>query len=214
VGHLVLARHASTEASQEGRNLGQRGDPPLSAHGLELADRLGAAVAAELGDVASIDLRLVTSPALRCVQTVAGVSAHLSDAPSVEVAAGLIEINYGEWEGLTPAECAHRDPSRRAAWEADPFATATPHGESGADVAARALPIFESIEAWLSADPARAAIVVAHNHVNRLWLTALMGWPMIDYRRKVSQDPAGYSIIGWGVGPPLVQRINAVPPLG
>ena len=62
--------------------------------------------------------------------------------------------------------------------------------------------------------PARAAIVVAHNHVNRLWLTALMGWPMIDYRRKVSQDPAGYSIIGWGVGPPLVQRINAVPPLG
>jgi len=213
MGHVLLARHASTEASEEGRNLGQRGDPPLSAQGLERADRLGVAVAAELRDIATTDLRIVSSPALRCVQTVAGISAHLGATPSVEIAAGLLEINYGEWEGLTPDECAHRDPARRTAWEADPFATATPGGESGADVAARAFPVFESIEAWLSEEPARTAIVVAHNHVNRLWLTALMGWPMTDYRRRLAQDPAGYSLVSFGAGPPLVRRINASPQL-
>ncbi|MDP9250927.1 MAG: histidine phosphatase family protein [Chloroflexota bacterium] len=211
MGHLVLARHASTDASQVGRNLGQRGDPPLSAHGLELADRLGVAVANELGVLSTTELRLITSPALRCMQTAAGISDHLGGAPSAEVAAGLIEINYGDWEGLTPEECAQRDPAARAAWEADPFATATPGGESGADVTARAFPVFESIEGWLSAEPARAAIVVAHNHVNRLWLTDQMGWPMTDYRRRVAQDPAGYSLVSFAAGPPLVRRINAVP---
>jgi broad specificity phosphatase PhoE len=212
VGHLFLARHASTEASQEGRNLGQRGDPPLSPRGLERADRLGLVLAAELRDVSTTELRLVTSPALRCVQTVTGISAHLSAAPSAEVAVQLIEINYGEWEGLTPEECVERDPAQRAAWEADPFATATPGGESGADVAARAFPLFESIEGWLSANPARAAIVVAHNHVNRLWLTSLIGWPMSEYRRRVAQDPAAYSLITIGDWPPCFIRINASPP--
>jgi broad specificity phosphatase PhoE len=211
MGHLVLARHASTDASQEGRNLGQRGEPPLSARGRELADRLGVAVAGELGALSTTELRVITSPALRCVQTVARISHHLGSAPSAEVAGGLLEVNYGDWEGLTSEECALRDPALRVAWEADPFATATPGGESGADVAARAFPIFESIEAWLSDEPARAAVVVAHNHVNRLWLTAQMGWPMTDYRRRVAQDPAGYSIVSFGAGPPLVRRINAVP---
>jgi broad specificity phosphatase PhoE len=210
MGHLVLARHASTEASQVGRNLGQRGDPPLSARGLQLADRLGVAVAAELQDISVSDLRIVTSPALRCVQTVAGISAHLSSAPPVEVAPELIEISYGEWEGLTSQQCEERDPGTRSSWEADPFATAAPGGESGADVAARAFPIFESIVAWLSADPARVAIMVAHNHVNRLWLTAVFDWPMAEYRRRVAQDPAGYSIVSFGDGPPFLRRINAV----
>jgi broad specificity phosphatase PhoE len=212
VGHLVLVRHAPTEASQEGRNLGRASDPPLSADGLRLADRLAKVLAVEMRDLPAGDRRLLTSPALRCRQTAEAIATALPGIAHTEVYGELVEISYGAWDGLTAAECAARDPELRAAWEADPYATRTPGGESGGDVASRAFPILDGVRDWLAEEPGRAAVVVAHNHVNRLWLTALMGWPMADYRRRISQDPAGYSIIEYGLAAPMLRRLNAVPP--
>ena len=60
-------------------------------------------------------------------------------------------------------------------------------------------------------DRSRCAIVVAHNHVNRVRLCALLGWPMREYRDRLAQDPAAYSIVGFGSGPPVVRRVNAAP---
>jgi broad specificity phosphatase PhoE len=121
------------------------------------------------------------------------------------------EIDYGEWDGLTADEGRARDPDRRAAWETDPYGTRCPGGESGADVALRAFAILEPLEAWLAEDRARCAIVVAHNHVNRLRLCALFGWPMRAYRDRLAQDPAGYSLIGLGGDAPVIRRVNAAP---
>lgn len=211
MGSLFLVRHAPTRASREGRNLGQGSDPPLSAPGLRLAARLGTVLAAELALLDAGAIRLVASPARRCRQTTRAIAASLPQRPRVEVEAGLIEINYGRWEGLTANEARTRDPDLRDAWEADPFATRTPGGESGADVAARAFPILAQVRAWLEDEDARCAVVVAHNHVNRLWLTSLLGWPMADYRRWLAQDPAGYSVIGLAAGAILLRRLNAVP---
>ncbi len=211
MGTLFLVRHAPTDASQEGRNLGQGFDPPLSGPGLHLAARLGAVLAAEVAELAIAPMRLVTSPAQRCRQTAQAIAASIPKPRPAEVAPGLMEIDYGEWEGLTSDECAARDPELRAAWEADPYATRTPGGESGADVAARAFPILSGIRDWLADEATRCTIVVAHNHVNRLWLTALLGWPMTDYRRRLSQDPAGYSLISFDGAAPLVRRLNASP---
>ncbi len=208
---LLLVRHAPTAASQEGRNLGQGSDPPITAAGARLARQLGIALAAEMADLASGPMRLVTSPARRCVETAEAIAVSIHEPPPPEVASDLIEIDYGAWEGLTPDECALRDPELRRAWEADPFATRNPGGESGADVAGRAFPILSEVQEWLALGPTRRAIVVSHNHVNRLWLSALLGWPMADYRRRLSQDPAGYSLIGFDGGVPLVRRLNASP---
>ena len=211
MGSLLLVRHAPTDASHDGRNLGQRSDPPLSPAGLRLAARLGALLAAEVAALPAGALRLMTSPALRCRQTAEAIATSLPDRPPAEVAAGLVEIDYGRWDGLTPDECAALDPGLRSAWEADPFATRTPDGESGADVAARAFPVLIEIRGWLTDDPSRCAIVVAHNHVNRLWLTALSDWPMTDYRRRLTQDAAGYSLVQLDGGVPLLRRLNAGP---
>ena len=71
--------------------------------------------------------------------------------------------------------------------------------------------VLDPLEAWLADDRARCAIVVAHNHVNRLRLCALFGWPMREYRDRLSQDPAGYSLIGLGGGTPVIRRVNAAP---
>jgi broad specificity phosphatase PhoE len=212
VSSLILARHATTQASASGRNLGRAADPPLTDAGLALAQRLGLMIAAELRHLPSDELRLVSSPALRCRQTAAGVAAAVGiEAAPIDQDAGLLEIDYGAWDGLTPAECHDRDPQLRVAWEEDPFATACPDGESGRDVAARSLPVLGDLEAWARADRARCVIAVAHNHVNRIRLTDLLGLPMRDYRRRVSQDPAGYNLIALGSGAPHLRRLNAAP---
>ncbi len=69
--------------------------------------------------------------------------------------------------------------------------------------------MIEPVEAWVAADRARCAIVVAHNHVNRLRLCALLGWPMREYRDRLSADPAAYSLVTLGADVPVVRRVNA-----
>jgi len=210
VGSLVLVRHSVTAASAGGRNLGRRDDPPLADAGVDVAAELAQRLVAELAELPHDQLRLISSPALRCRQTMEPVAVALGMATdAVEVEPDLIEIDYGAWDGLTAEECLARDPELRRAWIADPYHTRCPEGESGEDVARRAFPVFHAIERWLADDRARCAIVVAHNHVNRLRICALLAWPMRDYRRRVAQDPAGYSLISYGTGLPGVRRINA-----
>lgn len=210
MGTSVLARHSITEASAAGRNLGRSTDLPLTAEGRELARALGLTLAAELARLPVSELRLVASPARRCRETIAEVAAALDVPPDrLETEAGLWEIDYGEWDGLSPEECEARDPERRAAWVADPYSVRCPGGESGADVAARSLPILDAIDAWAGEDRGRCAIVVAHNHVNRIRLCQLLGFPMREYRERVVQDPAAYSILAVGPGSTAVRRINA-----
>ncbi len=210
MGSLILVRHATTAASTSGRNLGRRSDPPLSEAGLELAAHLGGTLAAELAELPHDELRLASSPALRCRQTAAAIAAALGTAPeATEVVPGLLEIDYGAWDGLTADECRARTPELRAAWEADPYETRCPNGESGADVARRAFAALTPIEAWLAADRARCAVAVTHNHVIRLRLCALLGWPLREYRRRLSADPGSYSLVTFGSGAPVVRRVNA-----
>jgi probable phosphoglycerate mutase len=212
MGSLILVRHAITEASAAARNLGQRTDPPLATAGTALAGLLGHTLAAELAELPHDRLRILSSPALRCRQTAEPVAAALGIAPTeIEIRAELLEIDYGAWDGLTADECRKRDPERRAAWEADPYETRCPDGESGADVARRAFAVLEPLERWLAGDRAGCAIVVAHNHVNRVRLCALFGWPMREYRERLAQDPGCYSIIGLGADAPVVRRVNAAP---
>lgn len=209
MGSLILVRHATTAASAAGRNLGQRSDPPLSDGGLALADQLGRTLAIELAELPHDEMRLLSSPAQRCRQTAAGIGVQIGiGSDRTEIEGGLIEIDYGAWDGLTAEECRQRDPGLRAAWEADPYATRCPEGESGEDVARRASAVLAPVEEWLADDRARCAIVVAHNHVNRVWLCALLGWPMREYRDRISQDPGAYSLVTFGSGAPVVRRMN------
>jgi broad specificity phosphatase PhoE len=212
MGNLILVRHAPTDASASGHNLGQRSDPPLSAAGAARAAALGPTLALELAALGCAELRLLTSPARRCRETLAGLAAGIG-AQNVEarVESSLLEIDYGAWEGLTAEESRERDPQLRASWDADPYATAAPGGESGADVARRAFATLAPLESWLAGDRSRCAVVVSHNHVVRLRLAALIGIAPSDYRRLITADPGGYSIVTLSTGHPTIRRLNCLP---
>lgn len=212
MGSLVIARHSITAASAEGRNLGQRSDPPLAPDGARLAHRLGITLVLELDELPHDELRVLSSPARRCRQTAAAIAGPLGlDTAAVELDARLVEIDYGDWDGLTAAECRERDPELRAAWEHDPYRTRCPGGESGEQVDRRASAVLDPLDEWLAADRARCAVVIAHNHVNRVRLCRLLGWPMAEYRDRLAQDPAAYSLVTLGAGAPVVRRLNAAP---
>jgi broad specificity phosphatase PhoE len=216
MGSVFLVRHATTRASASGANLGQADDAALTADGDRLAARVGAAIALELEALAAHDLRLVSSPARRCQATAEAIARAIGPTPDalpIATEAGLRELDYGAWEGLTAEECRLRDPQLRAAWEADPVSVRAPGGESGGDVAARAFPVLDGIEAWLAADRQRAAVVVSHNHVIRLRLAALLGLPLADYRRRLQIEPGSYSLVTTMAGDhvPAVRRIGIVP---
>lgn len=212
MGSLFLVRHATTESSQAGLNLGQRTDAALTPEGLQLAERTGLAIAGELASLPGGTLRMLSSPALRCRQTADRIVDRLGfGAESVEVEAGLWEIDYGDWEGLSADECLLRDPELRPRWERDPYRTSTPGGESGAQVAERSAAVLDPLDAWLAEEPARVAVVVSHNHVIRLRLAAQLELPMHDYRRRIRADPGGYSLLTLGPAGTYLRRLNAVP---
>ncbi|MGD0018783.1 MAG: histidine phosphatase family protein [Candidatus Limnocylindrales bacterium] len=124
---LILTRHG--QAAEGDVMLGGQLDLALMPRGREEAE----ALARRLSGV-RID-RIIASPMLRALET----AQTIARGRPVEVDERLRELDYGRWESLTYAEIDAHDPELRARWEHDPAETHAPGGESGDDVAARAL---------------------------------------------------------------------------
>ena len=118
---LLMLRHGQTEYSAQRRYSG-RGDLPLT----ELGERQAAAAAARLSRTDGV-AAVVSSPLLRARQTAQPVADAL--AVPLSVHEGLIETDFGAWEGLTFAEARERDPDLHARWITD-TSVAPPGGES------------------------------------------------------------------------------------
>ncbi len=138
---FLLLRHGQTELSGERRYSG-RGDVELTATG----QRQAKAAAARLStmDFAAV----VSSPLARARQTAAAIT------DQVTVHEGLIETDFGDWERLTFAEAAARDPELHGRWIRDP-AVPAPNGESFDAVHARfvlhAMTEHEEQQLWAAA---------------------------------------------------------------
>ncbi|MFF0490592.1 bifunctional RNase H/acid phosphatase [Nocardia sp. NPDC004068] len=147
---LLLLRHGQTELSVQRRYSG-RGNPPLTALGRDQAARAAKHLATK-GDIEAV----VTSPLGRAQET-AEAAAQALQVP-VRVLDGLIETDFGEWEGLTFLEAAQRDPDLHRRWLGDSSLPA-PHGESFDQVRER----VEAVRAdLLSQYPGRNVVVVSH----------------------------------------------------
>jgi probable phosphoglycerate mutase len=97
---VALIRHGETQANVEGRWHG-RTDGPLTDHGLNQ----GAELATRFNGIT----RIFSSPLERTRRTAAAFAEPFDLA--VDLAEGLIEIDFGTWEGLTTSEIAERYPA-------------------------------------------------------------------------------------------------------
>ena len=190
---LVLIRHAAPDEAMRGRCYGQL-DVGLSADGHAQAERLARSLA-------DVPLEAIySSPRRRALDT-----AYPLGRP-VEVVDALVEINFGELEGMTYDDVAARYPALYQRWMARPTEVAFPGGEHYRDVRARVCAAAAHIRA---AHPARVAAIVAHGGTVRTLLAEALG---LDDARifRIDVDHASIHVIDWyGDGTPVVRLMNA-----
>jgi len=151
---VYLARHGETEWSKSGRHTG-RTDLPLTAAGEAGARKLGERLRG------TTFAHVFSSPLSRARRT-----AELAGfAPTIEP--GLIEWNYGEYEGKTSAEIRAGNPG----WNL--FRDGCPGGESPAAVAERADQLAARLKGLTG-----NVLCVAHGHILRVFGARWVGAPV------------------------------------
>jgi len=178
---FLLLRHGQTPLTVERRYSG-RGEISLS----ELGEQQAAAAAARLAKVPDI-AAVVASPLTRTMQTGRAVA----DAVGIELTThdGLIETDFGDWEGRTFREAAERDPELHRSWLAD-TSVAPPGGESF-DVVHRR--VRRGRDDLISRYGGATIVVVSHvTPIKSLLRMALDAGPSLLYRLHL--DTASLSI--------------------
>ena len=176
---LYLCRHAQTASSAVDSFNGRR-ELPLTDAGRDQARRLGARLAGIRWAA------VYRSPLGRTRETAELIAPGFEQA----VLPGLIEIEYGAWEGLSAEAARAKDPALYDAWVADPSSTAPPGGETAAQVASRALAALEQI-----ARGPGPALAVSHKATLRILGAALTGAPISKYRVRWSQDECALNLV-------------------
>jgi broad specificity phosphatase PhoE len=182
---ISFVRHGETALNRDGRLQG-RVDSELSPRGLEQVARLATRLSE--WEIAAV----YSSPLARARQTAMAIAAV--SGCEVEIDERLIELDYGEWDGLPLSEIR---PKRGASWFADPN-FAPPGGES-------LVAVTQRVEAFcvdrLTGDGAATdGRVVAVSHVSPI--KAAVAWALgVDERATLRMRLGLASISDIGSAP-------------
>jgi probable phosphoglycerate mutase len=130
---------------------------------------------------------LYSSPLLRARQTIAplarvlGLPVHDHD--------GLLDIDYGHFQGLTHAEAAAAYPKLYGIWRTAPSQVHFPGGESLSHIQARLLALVDELR---TRHRGQTVVLVGHQIVNKVLACTLLGLDL-DQIWRVQQDTAGLS---------------------
>ncbi len=165
---LLLVRHGEAEWNHAGRYQGQT-DLGLSPRGeaqvLSLANRFAA----------SGIVTVVASPLLRASATARIVADRLDLSFATD--SRLMEVAYGQWEGLSQAEVKQRWPEMLRLWKKSPDQVIFPGGESLNDVWWRMRSFLED-----AAGQPGPVLVVTHDAVVRIAVLEARGEPLSAFR--------------------------------
>ncbi len=192
---FILVRHGQTEWNRVERFRG-RLDIQLNETGVRQAEAAGRALA-NAGIVA-----IYTSPLSRAYQTAQaiGVALGLSPIP-IE---GLVDFDFGDWQGLSPQEVEARYPGLHQQWLTDPANVRIPGGETLQDVRRR---VVESLGELISRHPDQTVALVSHKVVCKVILLAILDLDNSHYWR-LEQDNAAISSFEHGRGGFVLTSMN------
>ena len=162
---IVLIRHGQTIWNREQRFRGQA-DVELDEFGQRQAKATGRYVAARWPVVA-----VYASPLQRTMQTAQAI-ARAQELTAVPLG-GLLDINFGEWQGQQSKEVAQRSPELFRAWQQYPHTVHFPGGEKLDDVRGR---IVAALDDVVARHKGQKVALVSHTVANRMLLCAVLGW--------------------------------------
>lgn len=163
---IILVRHGETEWNKVERFRG-RADVLLNAMGISQAE----ATARRIEKVWPATA-VYSSPLSRATITAEAIAGRFS--LSVQKCDGLIDIDYGRWQGLSPDEIGRRWPELLSSWYRAPHTVQIPGGESLDTLRARCANAIGDIVARHSEE---TVVLVAHTVVNRIILLIALGLP-------------------------------------
>jgi broad specificity phosphatase PhoE len=179
---LIMVRHARTAYNASGRFRGLA-DVPLDEVGVEQAKALAHRIARE-----EHVTQLFTSPLLRALHTADAIADECKLAAVVEPR--LIDVDYGEWQGLTVDEVMNCDAQRYQAWCQAPDRVPLPGGgRIGSSVRAALRFVKEAIADY----PGETTVFVTHDVICQGLACLLLDIPM-RRMRDLQFLPASISV--------------------
>lgn len=177
---ILLIRHGTTEANSSGKYSGTTDWPLCSSGAAQLLERRKELIGKGLSDWFddSIEIKLLSSPLKRCLQT----SKILWPDIKPEIEPGLIETNFGRWEGLD-YEQLKSDPAYISWLDASPPGRpAPPDGESGITIMTRLESLWTRLLELSKFDetPKRLAIIT-HGGIIMYLMTLITDQPLNFY---------------------------------
>ena len=190
---LILIRHGETLWNKEKRVQGTT-DIELSATGIEQARKLALSLAdASIGAI-------YASPLKRARQTAEIINGF--HGRKIEIHHELMEMNMGDFEGLTFTELMAGEKEFLHRWITDPASVKMPRGESLAELQSRA---WQSIEKLIAAG--QNALVVSHNFTIATILCRLRKISLSEFR-STCVDNASRTQIRIEDGETHIEAIN------
>lgn len=204
VTRFILVRHGQTAMSVAKQYSGHA-DPELTEFGRKQA----LAAAQALADT-PVDA-IVCSPLKRCQQTAQAIARSVrpagadKDALEVETVAGLIEVDFGLWEGKTFAEAHAADGELHGQWLED-ASVACPGGESLQQVHRRVRKTRQELQEKYAG---KTVVVVSHVNPIKSFIRQSLDAGPVTFNR-LFLDLASISIAEFWDGGSMLRGFNDV----
>jgi broad specificity phosphatase PhoE len=192
---FILVRHGRTEWNRVERFRG-RADLSLDETGKRQAE--AAALRLKGEQIAAI----YSSPLRRALQTAEPIAKQLK--LTVQPLQGLIDIDFGSWQGLSAEEATGQDSQLFKMWLERPHLVRFPQGESLEIVRQRVLAVVDEVAARYKD---QTVILVSHTVVCRVLMCAMLGLDNSHFW-QVRQDVNAINIFELRDGAPLVTLVN------
>ncbi len=175
---IILARHGETEWNV-GEIFRGRTDVELNETGRKQAELL-----AEY--LRSVNIEAVySSPLKRALRTAEIVADY--QRLEVKIAHGLVDFDFGRWQGLTRQEVKEKYKELYINWTTHPDKVKMPAGENLDDVRKRAIGVLDEVMAQKYEG---TVVFVAHRVVNKVLICALLGLDNSHFW-NIRQDTGG-----------------------
>lgn len=174
---IILVRHGETEWNRQEVFRG-RLDIDLNDTGRRQAELLGEHLSRIKVDA------VYSSPLKRALETADRIARH--HRLGVQTAHGLIDLDYGEWQGLSKETVKTKYKGLYTQWTEKPHQVRIPGGESLDNVTERAVGVVDEVIARYQG----RVVLVSHRVVNKVLICALLGLGNSRFWH-IKQDTAG-----------------------
>lgn len=194
---IFLIRHGQTDWNLEGRTQGIQ-DSNLTEKGIEDTKLLAKRLREE-------EIHVIYSSTLNRAKKTAKIISNELNIP-VKYNEDLVELNYGEWEGLTIEEIRNKYPEQLDNWFTRPHLTIFPDGEDLIKAQERVVTAFNNILNE-NKEKEKNILIVSHSTMIRLLLLNILDMNLSSYNR-LKQNNCAINVIGIRRNEPVLLQYN------